>query len=790
MAADYEKLGLFYLGQRYDLASNKRLEDLILYDSRDLLTHAVVLGMTGSGKTGLGITLLEEAAIDGIPVLAIDPKGDLTNLLLTFPNLSPSDFAPWVDPAEAARRQTTVDEYAAQTADRWKAGLAEWHQDGSRIARLREAAEVRVYTPGSRAATPLAVLGQGGQSRHETAEDTQARIAATSAGLLGLVGITDVQPHSREQALLSTILQSRTADGDIDLAWLIQQIQRPMFERVGVLDLETFYPARDRQDLALRFNSVLAAPGFELWSTGEPLQAGSLLFTPEGRPRIAIISIAHLDEPQRMLVVSLTLNAVLQWTRRQTGTSSLRALVYMDEVSGYLPPVANPPSKAPILTLLKQARAYGVGMTLATQNPVDLDYKALSNIGTWFLGKLQTERDKARVLDGLEAIAGGLDRQTIDRALSTLRGRVFLMHNVHESGPVALETRWALSYLRGPMSGDELQRLFPPQSPQQTTTSAAPAPASQHSPKPAVPPGVREYFMKGDGTTSSYRPVLYGAARIHYTDTRRGVDVVRSLQAVVPFADAAIPIDWEGADDAVEPPDSLIEAKAIPAASFGTLPKAALDPKRYVDWSGDFADWIVQSQPLKLFSAPSLKLLSEPGESERDFRIRTQQAAREVRDGAVETLRARFAPKVARLAEKRRKAQESLEREQAQVGQQKLQTAVSLGATMLGALMGRKTVSLSTLGRATTAARGVSRSMKEAQDVERAQEKLTEVEAEIAALNADLEREIAALEHTASGNSPLDVIEIKPKRGNVDIRLVALAWQPSQGQRANVKGQT
>jgi hypothetical protein len=776
MAADYEKLGLFYLGKQYDLGSSTRLADLVLYDSRDLLTHAVILGMTGSGKTGLGISLLEEAALDGVPVLAIDPKGDLANLLLTFPQLQPSDFAPWVDAAEASRRQMTVDAFAADLATRWKTGLAEWDQDGSRIARLREAAEVRVYTPGSQAGTPLAILGQISQSRHETAEDAQARIAATAAGLLGLVGMTEVPAHSREQALLSAILQHRPADAGGDLAWLVHQIQRPSFERVGVLDLETFFPASDRQELALKFNSVLAAPGFELWSTGEPLQAGSLLFTPEGRPRIAIISIAHLDDAQRMLVVSLTLNAVLQWTRRQTGTGSLRALVYMDEVAGYLPPVANPPSKAPLLTLLKQARAYGVGIALATQNPVDLDYKALSNIGTWFLGKLQTERDKARVLDGLESVAGGLDRQTIDRALSTLRGRVFLMHNVHESGPVAIETRWALSYLRGPMGREELQRLKSPQSEPQPTTSPA---AQSRSSKPPVPAGVREYFLKGSGTPSgAYRPVLYGAARIHYTDARRGVDVVRSLQAAVPFAEGPIPIDWDRADGAVEPLDSLLEHKVAPAATYAALPAAAVDPKRYVEWSRDFADWILQSQPLKLFSVPALKLLSEPGESERDFRIRTQQATRELRDAAVETLRARFAPKVARLTEKKRKAEEVLGREQQQVGQQKLQTAVSLGATMLGALMGRKSVTMSTLGRATTAARGVSRSMKEAQDVERAQARIQEVEAEIATLNADLEREIAALDPASGANAALDVIEIKPKRGNVDIRLVALAWQP------------
>ena len=781
MAADYEKLGLFYLGKRYDLAANARLADLILYDSRDLLTHAVVLGMTGSGKTGLGITILEEAAIDGVPVLAIDPKGDLTNLLLTFPNLAPSDFAPWVDPAEASRQQMSVDAYAADLATRWKTGLAEWDQDGSRIARLRAAADMRVYTPGSRAGTPLAILGQIGPTRHESAEDAQARITAMAAGLLGLVGTTDVQPHDREQALISAILQSRPTESDADLAWLVQQIQRPSFERVGVLDLETFYPARERQELALKFNSVLAAPGFELWSTGEPLQADSLLFTPEGRPRIAIISIAHLDDAQRMLVVSLTLNAVLQWTRRQTGTGSLRALVYMDEVAGYLPPVANPPSKGPLLTLLKQARAYGVGITLATQNPVDLDYKALSNIGTWFLGKLQTERDKARVLDGLETVAGGLDRQTVDRALSTLRGRVFLMHNVHESGPVAFETRWALSYLRGPIGRDELQRLHSTE-PRQEAPTTAPLADNPASSKPTVPAGVREYFMKGDGgTAAAYRPVLYGAARIHYTDARRGIDVVRSLQAVVPFAEGAIPVDWEHAATGVEPPDSLSNAKDAPRATYHPLPALALNPKHYVDWSRDFSDWVLRSQPLTLFSSPALKLVSEPAESEREFRIRCQQVAREARDGAVETLRARFAPKVTRLNEKVRKARELVEREEQQVGQQTLQTAVSLGATMLGALMGRRSVSLSTLGRATTAARGVGRSMKESQDVERARVRLHEAEAEFTAVEAELQQAIAALDDTSHATAPFDVVEIKPKRGNVDVRLVALAWQPVAG---------
>jgi hypothetical protein len=783
-AADYEKLGLFYLGKHFDLDTGTRLNDLVLYDSRDLLTHAVIVGMTGSGKTGLGITLIEEAAIDGIPVLAIDPKGDLGNLLLTFPNLAASDFAPWIDAGEAQRHNTTVDAHAAETAQRWKAGLVEWDQDGARIARLKAAADVTVYTPGSRIGTPLAILGSLGFAVTDPGEEAQSDIATTASSLLGLAGLDDVQPHSREQALVSAILSSRPPNAPADLRWLVQQIQRPSFDSIGVLDLETFFPARERQELALRFNSVLAAPGFDAWSAGEPLDAPSLLFTPAGKPRIAIISVAHLDDAQRMLVVSLVLNAVLRWTRRQSGTSSLRALVYMDEVFGYLPPVANPSSKLPLLTLLKQARAFGVGLVLATQNPVDLDYKALSNAGTWFLGKLQTERDKARMLDGLEGVSSGLDRQAIDRALSSLRSRVFLMHNVHEQAPLAFETRWALSYLRGPMGREELRRfarapeasaaVTPPPLP----TAAAPSPAAS-TVKPIVPAGIEEYVLPGDsGSPAVYAPVLYGAARVQYTDTKRGIDVTRSVQVIVSFSSGPIPVDWERAEETPHPPETLTPPSASAAAPHQPLPPAALDKKRYAAWTKGFGQWVTRAQPLKVFAVPSMKLVSKPGESERDFQARLQLAGRETRDAAVEKLRERYAPKLARLQDKARKAEEAVGKEQQQASQQKVQTAVSIGATMLGALMGRRAVSLSTLGRATTAARGVGRSAKETQDVAKAQERLQEAQAELAALDAALQQEVAALEGSTPGGFAVETIEIKPKRGGVDVRIVALAWKP------------
>lgn len=760
MLPPYERLGLFYLGRRYDLASQTRLPDPVLYDSKDLVTHGVCIGMTGSGKTGLGVIAIEEAALDGVPVLAIDPKGDLANLLLTFPELTAAAFAPWVDAGDAAA-----------TAQTWKRGLAEWDQDESRIQRLKAAADVRVYTPGSRAGIPLSLLNS--LAAGNTTSDEGHPAGAIAASLLALAGIGEVAPHSREQALVATILATAPAAG-ADIPWLVQQIQRPSFDRVGVLDLETFYPARDRQELALRFNSVLASPGFALWSTGEPLDVARLLYGADGRPRVSIISVAHLDDAQRMMAVSLVLEAIVQWSRRQAGTSSLRALVYMDEVFGFLPPVANPPSKLPLLTLLKQARAAGVGVLLATQNPVDLDYKALGNSGTWFLGKLQTERDKARVLDGLHGASSSLTREQLDAALSALRTRVFLMHNVHEQEPVVFETRWTLSYLRGPLTRDELRRAIGT-----PTRSTAPRPTLAVS-RPVVPAGVDEYFLPGASGATRYEAMLYGSVRVRYTDARRQVDLTRDLHVLTPVTDGPVPVDWAAASETDTAPEALARTPGQADAAFEPVPAAALNAAKYTAWARELEAWIVRDRPLRLFAAPAFGLHSRPDETEPEFRVRVEQAAREVRDAKVEQLRARYAPRVARAAEKIERASQTVAREQQQVQHQKLQTAVSFGATLVGALMGRKAVSLSTLGRATTAARGAGRTAKEAEDVERARGRQRDAEADLQALEAELQREIDTLTARREA-ADIDTIEVPAKRTNVDVRLVALAWKPVEG---------
>src|SRR3982751_2481322 len=465
---NFEKLGMFYLGRASDPAGTT-LGEPILYDSRHLLTHALCVGMTGSGKTGLCLSLIEEAAIDGVPTIAIDPKGDLSNLLLTFPRLAAEDFRPWIDEDEARRAGSTPDDFAAQQAAAWKKGLADWGEDGARIERLRAAADFAIYTPGSRAGLPLSILSSFAAPDAALLDDGEAladRASTTAMSVLTLAGV-GAAGGGGEHTFLSTLFASAWKGGrGLDLGSVIQAVQSPPFQKIGVLDVDAFYPSKDRFALATRLNSMLASPGFEQGLEGEPLDPGRLLYGPAGKPRVSIISIAHLDDSRRMFFVSLLLNEIVGWMRRQSGTSSLRAIVYMDEIAGYFPPVANPPSKGPLLTLLKQARAFGIGIVLATQNPVDLDYKGLANIGTWFVGRLQTERDKQPLLDGLEGAAAGasakFDRAAMEQTLAGLGNRVFLMNNVHEDAPVVFESRWAMSYLRGPLTRKQIKVLMDP----------------------------------------------------------------------------------------------------------------------------------------------------------------------------------------------------------------------------------------------------------------------------------------------------------------------------------------
>lgn len=574
--------------------------------------------------------------------------------------------------------------------------------------------------------------------------------------------------------------------------------------RVGVFDLESFYPSKERFGLAMALNNLLASPGFGAWMTGEPLDVQRLLYTDSGKPRIAIFTISHLGDAERMFFVSLLLNQVVGWMRAQGGTTSLRALLYMDEIAGYFPPVANPPSKAPLLTLLKQGRAFGLGVVLATQNPVDLDYKGLSNAGTWFLGRLQTERDKARVLEGLEGAAatagGAFDRAKMDETLAALGNRIFLMNNVHEDHAVVFETRWALSYLRGPLGRPEIKRLMDPiksgmtarpsevtarpsevtARPPEVTARQSAATVSQ-SAAPVLPPGIDQYFLPVRGKAPGgsqlvYSPLLLGVAQVRFADARTGIDLTRAVSVMAPVTDAPVPVDWSEATDSEFGPTDL-EREAAAGASYGPLPAAASKAKNYEAWKKSFATWTYGSKKLELLQSAEPLLVSRSGETEGQFRVRLQLAARESRDQAVERLRQQYAPRLATLQDRLRRAQAAQDREAGQATAAKVQTAISFGATLLGAFMGRKAVSMSTVGRATTAARGVGRSMREADDVKRAGETVAAVQEQIDVLEAELREQSATLE-SRFGSGPLEPLVVAPKKTGIDVQLVALTWVP------------
>jgi len=774
---ELEKLGLFYVGKAADTGQP------ILYDSRDLTTHGVIVGMTGSGKTGLGLSIVEEAAIDGIPVIAIDPKGDVGNLLLSFPNLEPADFAPWVSRG--------VD--AADEARTWKEGLAAWHQDGERIRRMRDAAEFAIYTPGSSAGRQLSVLGALSAPAAADAETLTDRAATAASAVLTLAGVEADPLTSREHILLATLFQHGwSAGGTLDLEALVSGVQKPPFARVGVVDLDRFFPSKERDALALRINNLIASPSFASWTEGEPMSASSLFYTPAGKPKVSVVSIAHLSDAERMFAVSSLLAEIVTWVRAQPGTTSLRALLYFDEVFGYLPPVANPPSKPPLLTLLKQARASGLGVVLATQNPVDLDYKGLANAGTWFLGRLQTERDKARLLDGLEAASGaGMDRTAIDAALSSLSKRQFLLHNVHEQEPVLFESRWALSYLRGPLTKEDIRRLSPPSGappatgdrPQATGHGPDPARTKARRPKPegAKPILATEipqlYLPRAAGDTSAYQPHLYGSAQLFFGDSKFAVDEARRVSVIVPLEAGTRVVDWDRAQPIDAAPQDLLEQPPVDAP-YAPLPSFATSVEKFAKLARDFDRWLGRTQRVELFRHAGLKMTSRPGESERDFLIRVRDAIREKQGAGLDRLRRKWESKLSAARARVRRAEARVSSEKQDVQQSALQTTVSFGATVLGAVLGRRGGGLGTLGRATTAARGVGRSMKERQQVERAEETLAAEREALAALETQAEADIGSTV-AASDLTPdaLEKMAMRPRRGGTTVDLVAVVWK-------------
>ncbi len=792
--AAIEGLGVFYLGQKIDQDSGTPSGEPLLVDAKRLTTHAVCVGMTGSGKTGLLIGLIEEAALDGIPTLVIDPKGDLANVLLSFPNLAPSDFLPWLEPEAAKRDGVTLEELAERTAKKWSDGLTSSGQSGDRIRRLHEAAEMAVYTPGSRTGRPLAMLGSIEAPAAAILDDPEARrerIESLVSAILALVGIDGEPGRSREHVLLSTIVDALWKSGQqIDFGTLVRAIPAPPIERVGFLDLENFFPAGERFQLASRLNTIAAAPGFEAWLDGEPLDIGRLLWTADGRPRVAVVSIAHLADAQRMAFVTLLAGATVSWMRGQGGTSSLKAMFLMDEVFGYVPPTANPPSKTPILTLMKQARAYCLGVVLATQNPVDLDYKGLSNAGLWFLGRLQTARDKARVLDGLEGAAqtagGSFDRGRLDKLLSGLEQRRFLMHSVHGDEETLFQSRWTMAYLRGPLLRDEIRRLT---SRVAGTASEPPVAARPHEaarprggPRPILPPGVREVFLAPPGlvpveATIRYEPAILGRARVRYSKPTAGIEVDREVFCLAPAGDSLGESAWESAEQFAETPHL---EPAPRTGEFAPLPAALSGPRGYATLAASLKSHLGRTSKLSAFSAPAIGAVSRPDESEGEFRVRIAHRVKEWRDEQIEKVRDKQAAKLAALTDKIDRARQKVEREKSEAKNQSLQTYVSIGTAVLGALLGRRKASATTIGRAASSMRSASRAARQQADVAHAEESLTTLEEKRLLLEQEIEQELDRIRLESGPDSlALESIEVPARKTGIAVDEVVLAWVPA-----------
>jgi hypothetical protein len=829
----------FYLGRKFDPLSQTVTHEPVMYDPADLTTHAVVTGMTGSGKTGLCISLLEEAALKGIPAIIIDPKGDLTNLVLHFPDLAPQDFQPWIDPEMARRSGKTLDQLAMDASSSWREGLQKWDIPQERVLALKNAVQFAIYTPGSDSGIPVSVLtslAAPDLAWKENREMLREKIGSTVTALLGLVGYEDIDPiRSREHILLSNIFESAWSQGkDVELRELVLQTQTPPFEKLGAFPVETFFPAKDRMELAMVLNNILAAPAFETWREGQSLNVASLLYTEEGRPRHSIFYLAHLADAERMFFVTLLLSAVESWMRTQGGATSLRALLYMDEIFGYMPPQRNPPSKQPLLRMLKQARAFGLGLLLATQNPVDVDYKALSNAGTWFVGKLQTEQDKNRLLDGLESAAGGIPRAEFDKLISTLGKRIFILHNVHAKQPELFQTRWAMNFLAGPITRTQipdLNRLAGTASDRSTVVrESAPASLSDFQPvsvvsphsapgeappkppmasrqasmvnrqseidgsqtKPPIPAWIKEYFLPQNYSLPEafsaanqamphevtiegvvYRPALLASAQVRILDRKLGVDSEVTRTVLVQSVDKRGVVRWEENPYSGPSLDS-IDTSPVPGARFGTIDSPLNNTKLMTSLQKDFTDWVFRNSSVKARANQALKVFAGPDVSQADFMRACADAARDARDGEISKKTAQLDRQLKTLEDKLTREERELREDEAELSNRKLEEAGTHLENITGLFGGRRKASR--LSSSLTKRRMTEQAKS---DVEESITAIDQFKQQIEELQKRREEMIAEINAKWGNvvNESTEVI-VTPKKTDVFVNLFGAAWIP------------
>lgn len=780
---DYEKLKLFYIGK-------EKIDDNfvpLVYKNKDLLTHAAIIGMTGSGKTGLGISLLEEAAIDNIPSIIIDPKGDMTNLLLTFPSLQGSDFEPWIEEQDASNNGLSVKEFAQNTANLWKNGLERDFQNASRIEKFKNSADFTIYTPGSDAGVQISILSSFKAPNKEVIEDNDLLVSLINSTVSSILSLIEEKSDttSKESILISSIFMNYFKENkDLTLEELITLIVTPPFSKIGVFDLETFFAQSERLKLALKLNNIIANPSFKTWIEGETLDISNLLYDETGKAKVSIFSIAHLNDSQRMFFVTLLLNQMVAWMRRQEGTTSLKALLYMDEIFGYFPPNSNPPSKQPMLTLLKQARSFGMGIILSTQNPVDIDYKGLANIGTWFIGRLQTKQDKEKVIDGLSsANEGNLNKDEVMNLISNLEKRNFILKNINEDGIKIFETRWALSYLKGPISKDGIKKLMSEKKKQNIPTQkienenqTTQINIEKGIPKPIITSNLTERYLYSSQNSAYYlQPYLICSCDVHYIDAPKNIDFEEKISYKIYLDENMKNIDFEEKE---ELENNSFEEKEKPNSFYYELPSFIQKEKDLKVIEKDFMDYIYRSSKLTLYKNEFLKITSKQTESLNDFKIRLQDRLNEKIDFEVEKLKIKFVKENDSIETKLSKLYEKLQKEELQATSTTTDTIISIGTSLLGAFFGNSVINKTNIGKVATSAKGASKILKERNDVKQVENEILELQQQKEALKTLLENEIEKINlANQSSNFPIEEIFIKPKRSDIYNTKLALLWQ-------------
>ncbi len=783
---DYEKLKLFYIGKE---KINDEQSIPLVYKNKHLTTHAAIIGMTGSGKTGLGISLLEEAAIDNIPSIIIDPKGDMGNLLLTFPELKAKDFEPWIEEQDAQNSSMSVPKLAAKTASLWENGIIGDFQSKERIAKLKNSADYTIYTPGSTSGVPVSVLSSFKAPSREVLEDADILNQLVSSTVSSLLSLVDIKENtsSKEHILISSIFMNFYTQGkDLTLEELISSIVTPPFKKVGIFDLETFFAQEDRLKLALKLNTIIANPSFKSWIEGEPLDISNMLYDENGKARVSIFSISHLNDSQRMFFVSLLLNQMVAWMRRQEGTSSLKALLYMDEIFGYFPPSKNPPSKQPMLTLLKQARSFGVGVILSTQNPVDLDYKGLANIGTWFIGRLQTKQDKEKVIDGLTTRANAnLDKKELMDLLSNLEKRNFIMKNIHEDAVKVFKTRWVLSYLKGPMAKDDIKKLMSEKinkalNPIKDTISSSNRTASTSSDidttKPILPNSLEECFNYISQQDSyQMQPYLLATCKLNYYSTSKNIDVKQEIIQKIYLDETDLEINWE---DCEELGENDFSKKEKANSSYYSIPTFIQNAREIKILQKEFTNRIYQNNKLTLYKNAKLKLTSKQDESLIDFKIRVQDRLNETIDEKIEKLQIKYEKEEKRLETKLEKLYVKLEKEKDQASAKTTDALISIGSSIIGAFFGKSILSKTNVGKAASGVKNASKVLKERKDVKFVEAEIEELSNDILTLKDNLEVEIEKInEEFNISNYEIEETYIKLRRKDIFNTKLSLLWE-------------